>query len=203
MQQATINRHLDALAKLDHDLRDGLERVGYPPPRIRDPDFSTFVSTLVSQQISTRAAAAIMGRLRDLLPVMDAEQVLRLPEGALRDAGLSQRKVEYVEDLARAIVARDFDLATLAELDDRGVIDAITTLRGFGVWSAEIYLMFSLRRQDVFPAGDLAIRVGLQKLKRIDAPLDEARARELVAHWSPYRSAGSLFLWHFYRGAPT
>ena len=83
------------------------------------------------------------------------------------------------------------------------VIEAITTLRGFGAWSAEIYLMFSLQRTDIFPAGDLAIRVALQKLKRIDNKLSENQAREMVASWAPYRSAGSLFLWHYYRGAPT
>ena len=82
-------------------------------------------------------------------------------------------------------------------------IGAITGLRGFGRWSAEIYLMFSLQRSDIFPAGDLAIRVGMQKLKRLDDPLDECMARELAESWAPYRSAGSLFLWHYYRGAPT
>jgi DNA-3-methyladenine glycosylase II len=76
-------------------------------------------------------------------------------------------------------------------------------LRGFGPWSAEIYLMFSLQRSDIFPAGDLALRIALQKLKGIDTPLNEKQSRELVALWSPYRSAGSLFLWHYYRGAPT
>ncbi len=203
MDQALINQHLDALARLDGDVRRGLAQVGYPPPRLRDPGFATFVSTLVSQQISTDAAAAIMARLRELLPRMEAEPVLRLPAGALRTAGLSARKVEYLEGLARAVVERKVDLDGLADLDDPSAVEAITTLRGFGVWSAEIYLMFSLQRTDIFPAGDLAIRVALQKLKRIDTPPDEAQSRELVEHWSPYRSAGSLFLWHFYRGAPT
>lgn len=203
MDRAKIKRHLDALALRDDDLRRGLERVGYPPPRIRDPGFATFVSTLVSQQISTSAAAAIMGRLRELLPRMDAQQVLQLPAGALREAGLSARKVEYVEGLARAVVEQRIDFENLAQLDDGDAIEAITALRGFGVWSAEIYLMFSLQRRDIFPAGDLAIRVGLQKLKRIETALSETEARALVAGWAPYRSAGSLFLWHFYRGAPT
>lgn len=90
----------------------------------------------------------------------------------------------------------------MPRLDDREAIAAITGIRGFGLWSAEVYLMFSLRRGDVFPAGDLALRIALQKLKRIDSPLSEKQARELAADWAPYRSAGSLFLWHYYRGAP-
>ena len=203
MNQAKIRRHLDRLALRDEDLRRGLELVRYPKPRIRAPGFETLLSTIVSQQISTEAAAAVMRRVRELLPRMQASDVLQLPPGALRSAGLSLRKVEYVEGLAQAMAQDRFDPARLAAMDDEAAIRAITALRGFGAWSAEIYLMFSLQRSDIFPAGDLALRIALQKLKGIDTPLDDKQARELVAPWSPYRSAGSLFLWHYYRGAPT
>jgi len=203
VNQAKIRRHLDRLALRDEDLRRGLELVRYPKPRIRAPGFETLLSTIVSQQISTEAAAAVMRRVRELLPRMQASDVLQLPPGALRSAGLSLRKVEYVEGLAQAMAQDRFDPARLAAMDDEAAIRAITALRGFGAWSAEIYLMFSLQRSDIFPAGDLALRIALQKLKGIDTPLDDKQARELVAPWSPYRSAGSLFLWHYYRGAPT
>jgi len=202
MNQAKIKRHLDKLAQIDPDLRRGLELVRYPKPRIREQGFDTFLSTIVSQQISTEAAASIMRRVRALLPDMNAAAVLGLPAGALRDAGLSLRKVEYVEGLAQAMVEERFDPSKLESMDDQSAIKTITSLRGFGPWSAEIYLMFSLQRSDIFPAGDLALRIALQKLKGIDSPLDEKQSRELVALWSPYRSAGSLFLWHYYRGAP-
>ncbi|MDH3760069.1 MAG: DNA-3-methyladenine glycosylase 2 family protein [Gammaproteobacteria bacterium] len=203
MDQSKIKRHLNALANIDADVRRGLQLVLYPPPRIRAQGFEAFLSTIVSQQISTEAAAAIMRRLRALLPGMDAAEVLELPTGALRDAGLSARKVEYVEGLAKAMTSGQFDPAGLSEMDDRAAIEAITSLRGFGAWSAEIYLMFSLQRSDVFPAGDLALRIALQKLKGIEQALDEKQARAVVESWAPYRSAGSLFLWHYYRGAPT
>ena len=203
MNQAKVNRHLRALAKIDGDLRQGLELLSYPKPRIRVEGFETFLSTIVGQQISTEAAAAIMGRLRDLLPDINADSVLKLPQGALRGAGLSGRKVEYVEGLALAMVEKRFDPSALSDMDDQSAIDAITALRGFGAWSAEIYLMFSLQRSDIFPAGDLALRIALQKLKGLEHPLNDKEARELVQPWSPYRSAGSLFLWHYYRGAPT
>lgn len=203
MDESKIKRHLDALAKSDPDLRRGLKLVLYPAPRIRKQGFETLLSTIVAQQISTEAAAAIMRRVHVLLPAMEVQEVLRLPEGALRAAGLSTRKVEYVEGLARAIVDSNFDVSELPEMDDQAAIAAITSLRGFGTWSAEIYLMFSLQRTDIFPAGDLALRIALQKLKGIEEPLSDKQARELVEPWSPYRSAGSLFLWHYYRGAPT
>ena len=203
MNQEKIKRHLNKLALLDADLERGLELVRYPKPRIREQGFATLLSTVVGQQISTHAAAAVMQRVRTLLPKMESAELLKLPPGALREAGLSRRKVEYVEGLARAITEGSFDPSQLEAMDDSKAIKAITTLRGFGPWSAEIYLMFSLQRSDIFPAGDLALRIALQKLKGIDVALDEKQARELVAAWSPYRSAGSLFLWHYYRGAPT
>lgn len=202
MDQATIRRHLDMLAQSDADLRAGLDRVGYPLPRIREPGFATLLTIVVGQQISTAAAAAVVARLRELAPRLEAQDVLALPDGALREAGLSGRKVEYVTGLARAIADGDFDPKRLAGLDDAAAIDAITQLRGFGVWSAEIYLMFCLRREDIFPAGDLALRVALQKLRSHAQALDEREARDLAAVWAPCRSAASLFLWHYYRGAP-
>jgi DNA-3-methyladenine glycosylase II len=203
VNQQKIKRHLNKLALLDADLERGLELVRYPRPRIREQGFATLLSTVVGQQISTQAAAAVMRRVRALLPKMEAAEVLQLPPGALREAGLSRRKVEYVEGLAQAMAEGSFDPSQLETMDDPMAIKAITSLRGFGPWSAEIYLMFSLQRSDIFPAGDLALRIALQKLKGIDTALDEKQARELVAAWSPYRSAGSLFLWHYYRGAPT
>lgn len=203
MDEIKIKRHLDALAKLDPDLQRGLKMVQYPPPRIRKQGFETFLSTIVSQQISTDAAAAVMRRVHALLPRMEADAVLELPAGALRAAGLSTRKVEYVENLAKAMVEKEFDPSVLPGMTDEAAIEAITSLRGFGAWSAEIYLMFSLQRADIFPAGDLALRIALQKLKGIEQRLNDQQARDLVAAWSPYRSAGSLFLWHYYRGAPT
>lgn len=203
LDAARIRRDLDRLARRDPDLRVALRRHGYPPPRVRDPGFGTLLATIVSQQISTAAAAAIMTRLQMLLPSMSAPALLKLPAGSLRAAGLSRRKVEYAEALARAIVDGQFDPAGLERLDDEQAIAAITGLRGFGRWSAEIYLMFCLQRGDVFPAGDLALRVALQKLKGCDEPLDEPTARALLESWAPWRSSGSLFLWHYYRGAPT
>ena len=198
-----IRRDLDWLAGRDSDLRAALERYGYPAPRIRDPGFGTLLATVVSQQISTDAAAAIMARIHALLPELSAARLLELPAGSLREAGLSRSKVDYVEGLARSVMSGSFDPYALDALGDDDAIDAITALRGFGRWSAEIYLMFCLQRADVFPAGDLALRVALQKLKGCEESLNESAARSLVEAWSPCRSAGSLFLWHYYRGAPT
>ncbi len=203
MNEAVIKKGLDTIVQVDQDIAESFQELGYPEPRFRPPGFETFLATIVSQQISTEAARAIMGRVRVLLPELQPDKLLALPEGALREVGLSGRKVEYATNLAKEIVDGSFVPEELAVLDDESAIQEIVALRGFGRWSAEVYLMFSLERQDIFPADDLALRLALQKLKGMDARPTPKQSRDLVAQWTPWRSVGSLFLWHFYRGAPT
>lgn len=202
MDQHNIIRHLDRIADVDPELRRALVSCGYPAPRIRPAGLETFLDIIVGQQISTGAARAIMQRLRTVLPEMRAEALLALSVEDLRSAGLSNRKVEYAQSLASAIVAGSLDVDALETMDDQAAIRALTSLRGFGQWSAEIYLMFALGRTDIFPANDLALQLALQRLKGLAQRPDEKCARAVVKHWSPWRSAGSLFLWHYYRGAP-
>ena len=203
IDRRAIRKGLSVIATKDSDVAQALTRISYPEPRIRPVGFEALLSIIVSQQISTGAARSIMDRVRALLPEISAPATLALPDGALRKAGLSGRKVEYVTALARAIVAGQFDPVTLAQQTDSQAIASICNLRGLGRWSAEVYLMFSLQRPDVFPAGDLALRRALQKLKGWDNRPNADEARATVAHWMPWRTVGSLFLWHFYRGAPT
>lgn len=203
MTPDVIKKGLDEIAKADKDVALGLKLVGYPEPRIRAKGFETFFSIVVGQLLSTHAAAAIMGRARELIAEMTPENVLKYSNEQLREIGLSKQKTSYIKGLATAIISGEFDPDTLVDLEDEEAIKMITALKGFGPWSAEIYLMFSLQRTDVFPSGDLALLVGLQKLKGLDEKPTPAVAKELIAHWSPWRSVGSLFLWHYYHGAPT
>jgi DNA-3-methyladenine glycosylase II len=198
----TIEHAMAELARADPDIARAYPLVGAPAPRQRDQGFATFFSTIVSQQLSTEAARAIMGRVNTLLPELHAKAVMEVEDQALRDAGLSWRKIEYAKGLAEAELAGTFSAEGLEQLSDDEAIAAITQLRGFGRWSAEIYLMFSLKRPDIFPADDLALRVALGRLKGMDDKPTPKQARQLVEHWSPWRSVGSLFLWHYYRGEP-
>ncbi|PRY64812.1 DNA-3-methyladenine glycosylase II [Vreelandella songnenensis] len=202
MTPDTITQAMAELAAADADIARALPHIGEPPSRQRDKGFATFFSTIVSQQISVEAARAIMGRVNTVLPELHAKAVMDVEGQALRDAGLSWRKIEYAKGLAEAELAGTFSADGLEHLSDDEVIAAITALRGFGRWSAEIYLMFSLKRPDVFPADDLALRVALGRLKRREDKPTPKQARQMVEHWAPWRSVGSLFLWHYYRGEP-
>ena len=143
-----------------------------------------------------------MGRVKTLLPEVRADALLALPDGALRGAGLSHRKVEYATELAQAIINGEFSPQQLLTLNDEAAIDRIVSLRGFGRWSAEIYLMFSMQRTDIFPADDLALQRALQRLKGLDFRPTPVCVRKIVAQWAPWRSVGSLFLWHYHRALP-
>ena len=202
MDKNSIALGMRALCAADTDIERAFPSLGDPPPRQRPAGFETLVATIVSQQIATQAARAILQRVHDLLPQLTPSALLALDDQALRSAGLSLRKIEYAKGLAAAIVEGRFAMERLEQLDDLAAIEQITALRGFGRWSAEIYLMFSLGRRDIFPADDLALRVALGRLKGLTDKPTPAEARALTAHWAPWRSVGALFLWHYYHGAP-
>lgn len=198
MDTRTLRRGLRTIAKYDSDVEVMLNTIGFPEPRIRPAGFETFLTTIISQQISVAAAKSITQRVFALLPKVDAPSLLALTENELRSAGMSRRKVEYAQGLAQTMVDGEFDPESLASMDNQEAIDSIVRLRGFGRWSAEIYLMFSLGRRDIFPADDLILLVSLQRLKSLKDKPTPKQARQLISHWSPWLSAGSLFLWHMH-----
>ncbi|EAR62392.1 DNA-3-methyladenine glycosylase family protein [Neptuniibacter caesariensis] len=202
MDNTMIAKGIKYLASIDPDIQDAVELIGAPAPRIRPHGIEALVSIIISQQLSTEAAASIMAKVKNLLPDISANSILKTPPEQLRAAGLSRRKIEYVCALAEAIKTNRLDLEALKQMPDSEAINHITQLRGMGRWSAEIYLMFSLQRQDIFPADDLAIVIALQKLKGLEERPSAKEARVITEHWSPWLSVGSLFLWHYYRGAP-
>lgn len=193
---------LDVLAAADVDLAKALAQVGYPAPRQRDPGFATLLRIILAQQVSTASAAAIW---RKLEAVLDGEvlpsRFLALDDAALRAAGFSARKAEYARGLCRAIVEGMLDPDALALLEEEAAIEALVRLRGFGRWSAEIYLLFALGRADIFPADDLAIQIAYQRLKRLEARPNAKALRTLTEPWRPCRGAAAVFLWHYYGAA--
>jgi len=201
LDQARLEASLARLAEVDADVGAALARIGPPAARVRAPGFATLLRIVTAQQVSTHAAAAIWGRLEARLGEVTPEAVAAVPVEELRACGLSARKATYAHGLAAAVTDGRLDLDALETVEEEEAIAAITALKGFGRWSAEIYLLFALGREDVFPAGDLALRLALGRLKGLDERLDAAAARALVEPWRPHRGAGAVFLWHFYGSA--
>jgi DNA-3-methyladenine glycosylase II len=193
---------IDRLARVDPDIARALERIGYPAPRQREPGFATLLRIMVAQQLSTRSAAAIWARVEQAcLPLVTAESFLRLEEAAFRTIGFSRQKMAYGRSLAAAVASGALDLEALAMLPEEEAIAAIAAQRGFGRWSAEIYLLFALGRADIFPADDLGLQVGMQRLKRLETRPNRKLMDQLAEPWRPLRGCGAIFLWHFYGAA--
>ena len=160
---------LEALAILDTDVARALSEAGPPALRRREAGFEALLGAIVAQQISKAAAATVWERLEEAAGSIVPEAVLALDEDALRAVGLSRQKAGYARGLAEAVVAGNIDLDGLHGRPDEQVVEELVRLKGIGRWSAEIYLLFALGRPDAFPADDLALMIGAQRLKRLEA----------------------------------
>ncbi|HSR16309.1 MAG TPA: hypothetical protein VLL51_11180, partial [Gemmatimonadales bacterium] len=163
--------------------------------------FATMVWVILGQQVSITAAAAMERRLQGILGDVTPHGLLGLDRATMRRCGFSRQKEGYARELATALVDGAFDLEPVAAMPDREAIAYLTGRRGIGVWTAENYLLWGLGRRDVFPAGDLALQIGWQ---RLTAARERPRPPELEAAaqaWRPRRTAAALLIWHSYLAA--
>ncbi|MFB6178710.1 MAG: DNA-3-methyladenine glycosylase [Halorientalis sp.] len=154
--------------------------------------FQRFVESVLRQQVSMAAAAATRERLFEAVEVTP-QGILTADEAVLRDAGLSQQKTRYVSNIADAFVDRGWSQAYFEGMTDEAVRDELTDVTGVGDWTADMQLIFSLGREDVFPVGDLGIRKGMESV--FESSLSRGDMREEAERWAPYRSYASLYLW--------
>lgn len=161
-----------------------------------DP-FSALVRTITSQQISTKAAATIHGRLVALMPgsLATPEALISLTEDQLRQAGLSRQKTTYLRDLCDKVSTGALPIHALEHMSDEEVIDAIVKVKGLGRWSAEMFLMFRLRRPDVLPVDDLGIMTAIQRVYGLRKRPKADRMRRIGEAWRPYRTVACWYLW--------
>lgn len=166
--------------------------------------FSALVRTIVSQQLSTKAAATIHRRLIELMPdcVPTPHAVGLLSDAQLRDAGMSRQKSAYLRDLALKAESGELPLEHLGGMTDDEVIEAITKVKGLGRWSAEMFLMFRLRRPDVLPVDDLGIVNAIHRLYRLRKKPTADRVRRIGEAWRPYRTVACWYLWRSLENTP-
>lgn len=195
---------LDEIARRDRHIASALDRVGYPTERRSgEPSFENLLRIIVGQQLSVKAASTIFGRVCTALECdFCPSRFLGMDDEALRGLGLSRQKIGYARGLATAVLEGSLVPSELAALPDDTVVEQITRIKGFGRWSAEMVLLFSLGRPDVWPADDLAIRAGLQQLKNMRERPDRRLADSLAEPWRPHRSAVAIFVWHYYSSTP-
>jgi DNA-3-methyladenine glycosylase II len=165
--------------------------------------FPALVRTITAQQISTKAAATIHGRLVALMPEsVSPTTLLGLTDAQMRQAGLSRQKTMYLRDLAAKVLSGELPVHALHELEDEAVIDAIVKVKGLGRWSAEMFLMFRLRRPDVLPVDDLGIVNAIQRLYGLRKRPKPDRIRKIAEAWRPYRTIACWYLWRSLENTP-
>lgn len=192
---------LDIIAAREAALARALAEVGYPDERIRERGHRTMLRTIVGQQVSVAAADSMWRKLEGLLgEAIPPEQLLAAEFDALRACGLSRQKQAYARSLCELVASGELDLHALPD-DDEEAIAALTRIKGIGRWSAEIYLLFAEGREDIWPAGDLAVQVGIGKLLGLADRPDEKTTRALAEPWRPHRGAVAVFVWHYYQNA--
>jgi len=184
------------LAQNDPRLAYALSQTGPLPLRRRPDGFAQLLSAIVSQQVSVASANAIWKRMENAGLTTEGA-VLAAGEDGLRSAGLSRQKIAYSQALAEAQI--DYD--ALRMVDDTAVMATLTVVKGIGIWTAEIYAMFSLGRVDVFAPGDLALQVAAQELYSLSERPKEKELRQMSLAWTPYRSVAARLLFAYYHVA--
>jgi DNA-3-methyladenine glycosylase II len=191
MEQAILH-----LRQSDPILSEIIGRVGEYRIAFRDPDFETLVKSIVFQQLSGRVANVIFARLAKAAGErVTPQNILKLRPSRMRALGLSTQKTAYIRDLARHARDGTVDFERLPELPDQEVIEHLTKVKGIGVWTVHMFLIFALRRTDVLPVGDLGIRNAIRKaygLAELPLPAD---MEALAQRWRPYCSVASWYLW--------
>lgn len=184
------------LAAREPRFGDALALAGLPPLRRREGGFGALLHAICAQQLSVAAAEAVWSRLA-AIGADSAGRVAAAEDAALRAAGLSGRKIAA----ARALAAAGLDFDALARLPEDEAVARLTAVRGVGVWTAEIYLMVSVGRADVFAPGDLALQEAARLLFGLPARPAEKPFRAMAADWSPWRAVAARMLWSYYRVA--
>jgi len=207
LSPAEYERARRILMRRDPVLGSAIKAIGpcLMAERQRKDHLSALVGSIVSQQLSTKAAATIFGRFAALFPeqrIPGHREIAALDDQALRSVGLSGQKVGYIRDLCARIDDGRLVLDELDALDDEQVIERLVSVKGFGRWTAEMFLMFRLHRPDVLPVGDLGIVVAVQRLYRLRKRPDPKRLQKIGEAWKPYRSVACWYLWQSLKNTP-
>ncbi|MEP2990770.1 MAG: DNA-3-methyladenine glycosylase 2 family protein [Parasphingorhabdus sp.] len=198
LSKELIQQGLDAVCQAEPKMATALKTCGYPEPRIRPEGYATLLRTILGQQVSVASAASVWDKLELLLGAgCPPEKLIARDFDELRACGMSRQKQGYARSLAELIISGELDLENLPD-DDEQAIAELVQIKGIGRWSAEVYLLFALGRPDIWPAGDLAVQIGIGKIMGHEGRPSEQDLRVLAEPWSPHRGAVAIFTWHMY-----
>jgi DNA-3-methyladenine glycosylase II len=182
--------------KRDPKLAKIITEIGEYKISLTKNPYESLVEAIITQQLSGKAAESISKRFKRLFGKFPKpSDVLKMPDSRLRSAGLSMMKVRYIKDLSKKIVSKDLNINSLKNLSDEDVVLHLTQVKGIGRWTAEMFLIFSLGRQDVLPVGDLGLKKGIQRLYLLSDLPNEDKIEQIAQKWKPYRTIATWYIW--------
>ncbi len=194
-----LNRHLDELILLEPCLKDILEISGDVPLRLKEGGFEGMSAIISAQLLSVASANAIHKRLVSLLGgEVSAKNYVNFSEQEVRQCGFSRSKFSTMPNIALAELNGELNYQELEELPLQEAMKCLTSHKGIGTWSAQIYMLFCVGHGDIFPSGDLVLQKMLAKILQLEEKPNEKQAIELTKNWSPYRGAGARLLWRYF-----
>ena len=197
LTRADLQTGVRALCRRDAGLRQVIRHHGTPPLWSRPTGFSTLVHLILEQQVSIVSALAVFKRLKGKMQMTPAH-FAELELADLRACGLTRQKSTYCIELARSIVLGGLKLRDVHRASDEEARDALVRVKGIGRWTADCYLLFCLKRPDVWPEGDIALAESARWLKGLSQRPDVDELRSMVAPWTPWRAVAARILWHSY-----
>lgn len=190
--------YCDLLSKKDKHLKAIIQEHGYPPMWIRKEGFETLILTILEQQVSLAAAFAAYKRLKVKIGAVTPAKILAMSNEELRECYFTRQKQVYAKELATAVTTKKIQLTKLSQLDDEEVRAQLTSVKGIGNWTTDIYLMHALQRTDLFPLGDIALVNSLKETKQLHPHISKEEMLAIAEPWRPYRTIAAMILWHAY-----
>ncbi len=195
---SSFQRGLHTLILRDPDLASVVELYGPPPMWCRKPCFATLVQIILEQQVSLESARAVFERLSAIVSPFSAVRFRQIDKSHIKRAGLTHQKLVYCYHLADIIATRQLSLKRLSLLPDTDAHKLLVQVKGIGPWTADIYLLMALRRPDIWPRGDLALKAALKTIKNLSVIPSDETFNSIGHDWRPWRSVAARILWHFY-----
>lgn len=183
--------------KKDPKLAKVINSVGKYQIKLTRNRYESLVEAIITQQLAGSAAKSISKRFRGLYKTRFPKpiDVIKTPDSKLRKTGLSGMKIKYIKELSKKIETKELRLNTLSRLSDEEIVSRLTQVKGIGRWTAEMFLIFTLGREDIFPVGDLGLKKGIQQLHSMSELPKESVMEEIAESWRPYRTVATWYLW--------
>jgi DNA-3-methyladenine glycosylase II len=194
----TLVVYCDRLAQKDPVFKTVINTYGYPPCWTRKAHFETLIHIILEQQVSLASAKAALLKLKERVGLVTPSKIMSLSDEALKACYFSRQKIQYARHLSEAVLSKKISISALTYMRDDEVRASLTAIKGIGNWTADVYLMMVLHRNDLFPLGDIALLNSVKHLKGLPAHTAKEAIGEIAENWKPYRTAAAFLCWHAY-----